>query len=275
MGKSLHGLMSFLGFVTFLRDHVRHFADLTAPLEAVKFNKTIEWTPLMLQHFELVKDSLSHAPFLKFPDFNLPFSVATDASNTGVGGVLYQPDPSAEINGEITADNIVAICSKKLTSSQMNYAAYKKEFYGIVYCLQQFHNYLFGRTDTTLYTDHKPLTYILQGAEPSEAVRRWLDNILQYRFTVVHRPGIMNVLPDTLSRMYAGVYGNASTWGVAGGSSFASVLQDMGITSEYRTVSVRGATIRSDSKLGLRSHAAAKPLLLLFLLWGRKVHLQH
>ena len=246
------GLMSFLGFVTFLRQHVRHFADLTAPLEAVKFSKVITWTPLMLEHFELTKQALSRAPFLKFPDFNVPFCVATDASNTGVGGVLYQPSPAD--NGEITAENIVAICSKKLSSSQMNYAAYKKEFYGIVYCLKQFHCYLWGRTDTVIYTDHKPLTYIMQGAEPCEAIRRWLDTILEYRFTVIHRPGIMNVLPDTLSRMYSGVYGTASTWGVAGNSSYTSILESLGIPSELSTdVTVHGVTTRSSTKLGIRS----------------------
>lgn len=31
-------LQSFLGFVTFVRDHIRHVAELTGPLESVKFN---------------------------------------------------------------------------------------------------------------------------------------------------------------------------------------------------------------------------------------------
>ena len=36
------GLASFLGLGTFLRDHVRHYADITAPLEAVKRKETID-----------------------------------------------------------------------------------------------------------------------------------------------------------------------------------------------------------------------------------------
>ena len=40
-GKQLH---SFLGFATFIRQHVRHFADLTAPLETVKGEKVVPWS---------------------------------------------------------------------------------------------------------------------------------------------------------------------------------------------------------------------------------------
>ena len=37
---------SFLGLLTFVRQHVRHFADITAGLEAVKRTKgEITWTP--------------------------------------------------------------------------------------------------------------------------------------------------------------------------------------------------------------------------------------
>ena len=34
-------MQTFLGFVTFLRQHVRHFAELTGPLEEVKLHKEI------------------------------------------------------------------------------------------------------------------------------------------------------------------------------------------------------------------------------------------
>jgi len=32
----------------------------------------------------------------------------------------------------------------------------------------------------------------------------WADYLLQYNFTVVHCPGVLNVLPDYLSRMFSG-----------------------------------------------------------------------
>src|SRR5689334_20067163 len=82
------------------------------------------------------------------------FQMDSEATRTNtmtsiVGGVLYQPD---DADGTITADNIVAICSSKLSQTQQNYPAYKKELWGIVYCFRQF---VWGRTDLVLWTDHK------------------------------------------------------------------------------------------------------------------------
>ena len=56
-------MQSFLGIVGYCREPVRMFADLTAPLEAVKNDKMIVASPLLLDHFQLVKDALNRAPF--------------------------------------------------------------------------------------------------------------------------------------------------------------------------------------------------------------------
>lgn len=205
-------LMSFLGFVTFVRDHIRHVADLTGPLEAVKNNKTLEWNQTLEEAFKLTKEAVAKAPFLQYPDYSRPFHIATDASNTGVGGVLFQPKEQDEY---ITAENIVAICSKKLQPCQTRWSAYKKEYYGILYSLRQFRPYIWGRNDLVVYTDHKPLTFVLSSPSLSSTVHGWFDELSEYNFKVIHRPGILNVVPDALSRMYAASYADTGTWGVA------------------------------------------------------------
>ncbi len=203
-------LQSFLGFAGFIRQHVRHFAELTAPLEAIKFQKTIDWNDSLIEHFEATKAAVLTSPFLQFPDFSRPFHLATDASNTGVGGVLYQPLHSEE---QITPRNIVAICSKKLKDHQTRYPAYKKELLGIVYCLRKFHSYIWGRDDLIVVTDHKPLTYILSSPQLSTALQQWLDVILDYSFKIRHRDGVLHVVPDQLSRIYSAHYSTAASWG--------------------------------------------------------------
>ncbi len=134
-------MASFLGLITFIRQHVRHFADLTSEFDTLKRSTTdIEWTKARIHQFETIKHAVTHAPQLRFPDFNKPFYLATDASCVGIGGVLYQP--SDDDHEDITRDNIVAICSKKLNPCQRRYSTYKKELYGVVYCMRQFHQYM-------------------------------------------------------------------------------------------------------------------------------------
>lgn len=205
-------MQSFLGVVGYLRDHVRHYAEITAPLEAVKFQKVIEQTNELFASFQLTKDAIAKAPILQFARPDLPFRIATDASNTGVGGVLYQPRLPDE---PMTAHNIVEICSKRLKTHQRdNYAAYKKELWGVVYCLRQFHPHIWGRDGLVVETDHRPLTYMFLSSTLSPALTQWFDVLMDYSFTIRHRPGILNVLPDALSRLYINTY-DRGTWGVS------------------------------------------------------------
>jgi transposase InsO family protein len=214
-------LQSFLGFATFIRRNIRHFADITGPLESIKNNATIEWTETLRECFNTVKEAVAKAPFLQFPDYSLPFHIATDASNVGCGGVLYQPHSPDE---DITPNNIVSICSRKWNQAQLNYPAYKKELYGIVYCLRQFHCYVWGRNDLVIFTDHKPLTHVLEQKEMSVALQQWLDVLLDYKFKIQYRPGILNVVPDALSRMFNLSY--PQTWGIPLPAVPSSVLTD-------------------------------------------------
>ena len=242
-------LQSYLGFVNFIRQHVRYAADVFGPLEAVKNEKTIEWTPELSAYFELSKEAVAVAPLLQFPDWTRPFHVATDASSTGIGGVLYQPSPGTD---EITATNIVSICSKKLSSSQRNYSAYKVELWALVYCLRQFHSFIWGRLDVVVHTDHKPLTYILTSADLSHALQQWLDVILDYRFKIFHREGKFNIIPDILSRMYfsdpAEKLPALSVWGIFPSQASSSSVDHYPIPCPSDFLGIRAfTTVPSDS----------------------------
>ena len=196
-------LASALGLGAFLRDHVRHYADITAPLERAKKEKTIDWNiEQRAHHWDLFKRAFATVPLLRFPDFSKRFVLATDASQTGIGGILYQPDDDEDT---IKSDNIVAIASKQLDSTQRNYPVYKKELFAVIYCLRKFHSYLWGRKVKVL-TDHKPLEHIANQKLMTVALQQWLDVLLDYDLVIQYRPGIMHVVPDALSRMYASTY---------------------------------------------------------------------
>ena len=207
------GLASFLGLGTFLRDHIRHYAELTAPLEKVKKQERIDWeaNPLLKQQFENVKRAFATAPFLSYPDFSRPFVVAADSSQLGLGGVLYQPTDEGHT---ITKDNIIAICSHQLNATQHRYPIYKKELWAVVYCLRKFHLYIYGKRNVNVYTDHKPLIHILKQRTMSQALQQYIDVIMDYVLIINYRPGLLHVLPDALSRMFKEAYADPNLpWG--------------------------------------------------------------
>ena len=67
----------------------------------------------MDKNFQTVKEVLESAPVLSSPDFAEPFVMATDASQYGVGAVLYQ-----KIGGRV---KFIVFGAKALKRGQKNY----------------------------------------------------------------------------------------------------------------------------------------------------------
>ena len=166
---------------------------LCGPLESLRNVKKFVITDNQRGAFQHLVRTINSAPVLSVPDYSEPFRVSNDASQYGVGAVLYQV-----VDGRI---RYIMFSSKSLTSGQKNYPATKRELLAIVFALRQFHFYLYGRK-FLLYTDHKALLAISTKAELSYVMANWLDVLLSYDFDIHHRPGSSMVLPDSLSRMY-------------------------------------------------------------------------
>ena len=186
-------MMAFLGFINYLRDYVPNCAEVCAPLEELRHVKKFELNEIQNNAFETLVKLINGAPVLSNPDFTYEFYVATDASQFGVGAVLYQV-----INSEI---KYIKFFSKALATGQRNYSATKRELLAVVSALKAFNYYLYGRR-FTLFTDHSALVAINTKSELSYVMSNWLDVLLQYDFDICHRPGVELVLPDKLSRMF-------------------------------------------------------------------------
>ena len=95
---------------------------------------------------------------LAYPDFNLlkPFVVHTDASEQGLGAVLYQRQ-----GGKLC---VIAYSSRSLTPAEKNYKYHsgKLEFLALKWAVcTQFRDYLYHADHFVVYTDNNPLTYVL------------------------------------------------------------------------------------------------------------------
>jgi len=183
-----------LGFFNYFRKIIPMYADLFAPLEGLRKNQTIDWTPSHQAIYDSALEILSSDLVLSYPDFSLPFFVGTDASDHGIAAVLYQ-----EV-GEVR--KYVKLASRALRGAEgSSYGATKRELLAIVFALKEFRQYLWGRR-FTLRTDHKALTYLFTQKAPNQMIQGWFETLLDFDFQIEHVPGILNVLPDRLSRLY-------------------------------------------------------------------------
>ena len=188
-------IMAYLGFVNYLRDYIPLYASIAAPLERLRHLTDIRnaWTQDCDASFAAFRSILSEAPVLHFPTDGIPFVVAVDASQRALGAVLFQ-----RVQGRI---HYIAFVSKALSKGQLNYSATKRELCAIVFALQRFRQYIYG-THFELQTDHKALTFLFTQKHLNHMILSWLDVLLDYSFRIVHCPGVLNVLADSLSRLY-------------------------------------------------------------------------
>ncbi|KAK7105231.1 hypothetical protein V1264_016637 [Littorina saxatilis] len=97
----------------------------------------------------------------------------------------------------------IAYSSRALTETETRYAQIEKEMLAIVFSLEKFHQYTFGRL-VHIESDHKPLEAILQ--KPLSAAPRRLQGMMlraqAYDIVVRYKKGKEMYLADTLSRAY-------------------------------------------------------------------------
>lgn len=197
--KTGKALESWLGLANYLREVIPLYARLAAPLERLRHRRSLEkyWGEAEQKAFEALRRSVSVLTELFFPDWDEPFSLDTDASQSGIGWVLYQ-----EINGVV---RFIVFGAKALTGGQVNYPAHKREMLALVTAIQKCRHYLYGR-HFTAYTDHQALLALNNPMKKLDYMSaNWLDQMLEFDFTVVHKPGVSNIIPHHLSHVYSPV----------------------------------------------------------------------
>lgn len=117
---------------------------------------------------------LTTPPLLVYPDFELPFVLHTDASQRGLGAVLYQSQ-----GGKM---RVVGYGSRTLTPAEQNYHLHsgKLEFLALKWAVcDKFRDYLFYAPHFVVYTDNNPLTYVMSTAKLNAVGHRWVGLLTQ------------------------------------------------------------------------------------------------
>lgn len=187
-------MQAFLSFTNFVRDYIPNYAVITAKLQKLRQVKSFVMNEEEMAEYETLRAAIQDCPTLSNPDPELPFHVATDASQYGLGATLYQVDKDG-------LRKYISFASTSLKGAQINYPATKRELLGIVFALREFHAYIYAR-DFQLFTDHKALLTVKHTTKPSFTVLNWLSVLNEYSFDIHHRPGVELILPDALSRLH-------------------------------------------------------------------------
>ncbi|MBW0584824.1 hypothetical protein O181_124539 [Austropuccinia psidii MF-1] len=91
MPQNKKEVQSFLGFSGYYRQHITDFLSKERTLYKLCDKDTVfEMTVDRVKAFESLKQSLTTAPLLLMPDFQLPFKLYIDPSGDGLGSALHQ-----------------------------------------------------------------------------------------------------------------------------------------------------------------------------------------
>jgi len=119
--------------------------------------------------------------------------VETDTSDIALGCVLsqYQGSPLHPL----------AFHSPQLNSVERNYEIHDKELLAIMEAFKEWKRYLWGEEEPVMvYTDHQNLQSFLTKKVWNQQQIRWAQELTNYNFKIVYRPGRIGGKPDTLSR---------------------------------------------------------------------------
>ena len=178
---------SFVGLVQYFKRFVKDLSTILVPLtDLTKKNATFRWSDSCETAFQEVKTLLSTAPILAMPSPNLRYSVYTDASIYGCGGVLMQEGKP------------VAYCGRKFDKTMTNWTTTEQELYGLVYAMETWRCYLEG-VPFDLYTDHQPLVWLKTQTTLTRKQSRWLLYLQRFDMDLKYVPGPKNPA-DAISR---------------------------------------------------------------------------
>lgn len=184
-----------LGFLSYYRTYVQDFSRVAKPMYELLQTKTpatvmpppkqrkgkgaqlssrapVKWAEEHQKALDQLIHILSNPPVLGYPDFDLPFVLHTDASEQGLGTVLYQRQ-----GGKL---RVSACGSRTLTPAERNYHLHsgKLKFLALKWAIsEKFRDYLFYAPHFTVYTDNNPLTYVMSTAKLNAVGHRWVVSL--------------------------------------------------------------------------------------------------
>ena len=186
---------SFLGLSGYYRLYIDHFAEVAAPLtKLLQKDQPFHWGPDQAQSFATLRNHLSSAPLLRYPDFSKTFFVKTDFSHLAIGAVLTQFDDTGN-------EYPVAYLSRRCQGKESTYSARRGEAVALWYSVKRWRPFLEG-VHFKVVSDHLSLAFLRRPQDDAK-LQRVVNELEHFSFDVVYKKGSRHVDADALSRCYA------------------------------------------------------------------------
>ena len=199
--ESLGDVHQLLGLLGYFRRYIQDFSRIAKPIyDLTKVDKLqseettqaqkrdrkhgqapsslpVKWEGIHSRALDSLVDCLIRPPVMAYPVFSKPFVLHTDASQEGLGAVLYQKQEQRM--------RVIRYASRTLSPAERNYHLYsgKLEFLAPKWAItEQFRDYLSYAPPFTVYTENNPLTLAMSRAKLNATGHRWVTTSSRFQF---------------------------------------------------------------------------------------------
>ena len=122
-----------------------------------------------------LKERLTIAPILVYPDFSIPFPLYTDASGDSIGFNLTQIRHGRE--------RAIVYGGRNFSDIEKKYSVIERESLSVVVAIQKCRPYLLGNHFIAV-VDHQALKWLMSLRDPTGGLARWALALQGYDFTI-------------------------------------------------------------------------------------------
>ena len=175
---------------SYYRRFIPNFSEIAKPIiKLTKIFAKFDWNTHCQTAFDLLKELLTTAPVLTYPDPNNPYILYTDASDECIGACLTQIHDNVDEKLSTTpCEKPNYYFSHKLTKSQINWLVIEKEVFAIFYALQKLDQYLHD-SEFVIRTDHNPLKNLMNSTIENKKIQYWTTNVWGYNCKTEYTEG--------------------------------------------------------------------------------------
>ncbi len=182
---------SINGLFNYFRMFIPKFAIISKPLFKLAGNKSeFKWTDECEASFKELKEAITNIDKLYYVNNDDMLYLQTDASQHGVGGMLYQKGKDCK--------HYITFLSMSFNEAQKKWSVIEQEAFSVYFDIMQCKRWL-EHTPFVLQTDHRNLLWMEKST--ASKIVRWRLALQSFQFTVEHIAGRDNIVADALSRI--------------------------------------------------------------------------